>query len=264
MSDLPSDSEPGADPGKARPERKVDFGYASIPEAEKTGRVRDVFERVAGRYDLMNDLMSLGVQRLWKRELVAALAPRAGETLLDLAGGTGDVAFRALARAPDLRVILADLTPAMLAVGRDRAVDRGLVSGIHWLCANAEALPLPNRAVSACTIAFGLRNVTRREAALAEIRRVLKPGGRFLCLEFSRVAVPLLGQIYDRYSFTVVPAIGRLVARDRDAYRYLVESIRRFPPQDELARMMTAAGFERVSYRNLSGGIVALHTGWRL
>jgi demethylmenaquinone methyltransferase/2-methoxy-6-polyprenyl-1,4-benzoquinol methylase len=264
MSDLPSDSEAEGAPGKPRAERKVDFGYASIPEGEKTGRVRAVFERVAGRYDLMNDLMSLGVQRLWKRELVAALAPRPGETLLDLAGGTGDIAFRALARAPGLSVVVADLTPGMLAVGRDRAADRGLVSGLDWVCANAEALPFASRALDACTIAFGLRNVTRRERALAEIRRVLKPGGRFLCLEFSRVAVPLLGRLYDGYSFAVVPALGRLVTRDAESYRYLIESIRRFPRQEELARMMGAAGFERVSFRNLSGGIVAIHKGWRI
>ena len=179
------------------PAEEADFGYRRIPAAEKAGAVRGVFESVAGRYDLMNDLMSAGIHRLWKDRMVDRLHPRAGERVLDLAGGTGDIAFRILARAPDARVAVVDLTPAMLAVGRDRAIDRALVAGIAWAAGNAESLPLADRSVDAVTIAFGLRNVTRRDRALAEVRRVLRPGGRFLCLEFSRVVVPGLDRLYD-------------------------------------------------------------------
>ncbi len=242
----------------------VDFGFQAVAAQDKERLVRGVFDRVARRYDLMNDLMSGGLHRLWKDSLIDSLRPRPGMHLLDVAGGTGDLAFRFLERAPGARVTVCDINAAMLAVGRDRACDRGLVGAIEWIAGNAEALPLPPRSVDAYTIAFGLRNVTRRDAALAEARRVLKPGGRFLCLEFSHVAVPLLGRIYDAYSFRVVPWIGQRVAGDREAYRYLVESIRRFPDQDELAGQIRAAGFDRVAYRNMSGGIVAIHMGWRL
>ncbi|WP_374442653.1 class I SAM-dependent methyltransferase [Stella sp.] len=243
---------------------ETDFGYRRIPAAEKAGAVRGVFESVAGRYDLMNDLMSAGIHRLWKDRMVDRLQPRAGERVLDLAGGTGDIAFRILARAPAAEVTVVDLTPAMLAVGRDRAIDRGLVAGIAWVAGDAERLPLADRSVDAVTIAFGLRNVTRRDRALADIRRVLRPGGRFLCLEFSRVALPGLDRIYDAYSFSVLPRLGRMVAGDPDSYRYLVESIRRFPDQPTLAGEMTVAGLEQVRWTNLSGGIAALHSGWRL
>ncbi|BBK45491.1 ubiquinone/menaquinone biosynthesis C-methyltransferase UbiE [Allostella vacuolata] len=246
------------------PPAEADFGFRRIPAAEKAAAVRDVFESVASRYDLMNDLMSGGIHRLWKDRMVDRLRPRAGERLLDLAGGTGDIAFRVLARAPGIEVVVVDLTPAMLAVGRDRAIDRGLLTGITWAAGDAERLPLPDRAVDSVTIAFGLRNVTRRDRALAEARRVLRPGGRFLCLEFSRVVVPGLDRLYDTYSFSVLPRLGGLVAGDRESYRYLVESIRRFPDQATLAGEMTTAGFERASWTNLSGGIAALHIGWRL
>jgi demethylmenaquinone methyltransferase/2-methoxy-6-polyprenyl-1,4-benzoquinol methylase len=248
------------------------FGYQMVPAAEKGARVRGVFESVASRYDLMNDLMSAGVHRLWKAAMIDWLHPRPGQRLADVAGGTGDIAFRVIERVGVARagpIVVCDLTPDMIAQGRDRAIDRGLLpgqvpAGPHWVCADAESLPLPDRSMDAVTIAFGLRNVTRIERALSEARRVLKPGGRFLCLEFSRVAVPALAQIYDRYSFTVLPALGQMVTGDRDAYVYLAESIRRFPAQDALAGLMTAAGLEQVRYRNLSGGIAALHSGWRL
>ncbi|MCC7273935.1 MAG: class I SAM-dependent methyltransferase [Alphaproteobacteria bacterium] len=253
-----------SDPPDDRDAEEADFGYRRVPAAEKAGLVRGVFDSVAGRYDLMNDLMSAGIHRLWKDALVARLRPRAGERILDLAGGTGDVALRIRGTAPGAEVVVVDLTPAMVAVGRDRALDRGLLSGIAWAAGDAEALPLADRCVDAITIAFGLRNVTRRDRALAEARRVLRPGGRFLCLEFSRVVVPGLDRLYDLYSFAMLPTLGGLVAGDRESYRYLAESIRRFPDQATLAGEMTAAGLERVVWSNLSGGIAALHVGWRL
>ena len=236
--------------------------------------MRGVFQSVAGRYDLMNDLMSGGIHRLWKSSLVDWLNPRPGLALLDLAGGTGDIALRVLKRVeqravssgnrPASRIMVCDLTPDMLCRGRDKAVDRGRPGGIDWVCGNAESLPFASGTFDAVTIAFGLRNVTRIDRALAEAQRVLRPGGHFLCLEFSRVVLPVLARLYDLYSFRVLPAMGAAVAGDADAYRYLVESIRRFPPQDELAGLMRAAGFEQVKYRNLTGGIAALHSGWRL
>jgi demethylmenaquinone methyltransferase/2-methoxy-6-polyprenyl-1,4-benzoquinol methylase len=245
--------------------RETDFGFRSVGEDEKTRLVREVFDHVAERYDLMNDLMSGGIHRRWKAQLIDRLNPRPGETLLDLAGGTGDVAQRFLGRAGnDSRVIVCDINAAMVAAGRDRSIDDGILGGIAWMVGDAENLPLADASVDACTISFGLRNVTRKERALAEARRVLKPGGRFFCLEFSRVEAPLLRRVYDLYSFAVLPRLGGIVAKDRDAYQYLVESIRRFPPQAELAAMMRDAGFEQVIWRNLSGGIAALHSGWRL
>ncbi len=248
------------------------FGYQEVPEAEKGARVRRVFESVARRYDLMNDLMSGGVHRLWKAAMIDWLNPRPGMALIDVAGGTGDIALRVLERVGPARagpIVVCDLTPDMIAVGRDRAIDRGLLArrvpgGLHWICADAQCLPLADRSMDAYTIAFGLRNVTRIEPALSEARRVLRPGGRFLCLEFSRVAVPLVSELYDLYSFSVLPALGALVTGDRGAYQYLAESIRRFPAQDDLAAMMAAAGLDQVRYRNLSGGIAALHSGWRI
>lgn len=268
----------------------ADFGYRDVPAADKARLVRGVFDSVAGRYDLMNDLMSLGVHRLWKSALIDWLAPRPGMHLLDIAGGTGDIAFRFLDRiainrardqsrrparhgktGPDSsglerggeRVTVCDLTEEMVSVGRDRAIDRGIVDGIAWTVGDAEALPLADASADACTIAFGLRNVTRIDRALAEARRVLKPGGHFLCLEFSRLAWPALESLYDKYSFSVLPALGEAIAGDRESYEYLAESIRRFPPQDELAERIAAAGLSLVKYRNLSGGIAAIHSAWR-
>jgi demethylmenaquinone methyltransferase / 2-methoxy-6-polyprenyl-1,4-benzoquinol methylase len=249
----------------AMEEGKAWFGFRRVEAEEKPALVRGVFERVASRYDLMNDLMSGGIHRLWKAELIDWLNPRPGELLLDVAGGTGDIAFRYLERTEkQAGVIVCDLTPAMLAVGRDRAIDRGIVAGIEWVAGDAQALPFRDRSVDAYTIAFGLRNVTDIDRALAEARRVLKPGGRFICLEFSQVVLPLLKQLYDLYSFRVLPWMGRIVAGDKDSYVYLVESIRRFPAQAALIERMKAAGFGQTSYRNLSGGIAALHSAWRI
>jgi demethylmenaquinone methyltransferase/2-methoxy-6-polyprenyl-1,4-benzoquinol methylase len=241
------------------------FGYRTVGAGEKKPLVRGVFDSVAGRYDLMNDLMSLGVHRLWKRAMVDRMAPRPGRHLLDVAGGTGDIAFRLRERGGEaLRVTVCDINRSMLNVGRDRAIDRGILAGIDWVCGDAEALPFADRTVDGYTIAFGLRNVTDIDEALAEARRVLRPGGRFLCLEFSRLALPGLERLYDLYSFEVLPRLGQWVAGDAESYRYLAESIRRFPPQEELLRRMAEAGFERTGYRNMTGGVVALHSGWRL
>jgi demethylmenaquinone methyltransferase/2-methoxy-6-polyprenyl-1,4-benzoquinol methylase len=246
-------------------EKTTDFGYRMVAEGEKTTLVRGVFDSVASRYDLMNDLMSGGIHRLWKLEFIDRLNPRRGETVLDVAGGTGDIALGIVERThASGQVIVCDITPAMLAVGRDRAIDRGVLHGIEWLCGNAEHLPVVDASVDAYTIAFGLRNVTRIDAALAEARRVLKPGGRFFCLEFSQIVQPTLARLYDFYSFRILPQIGALVAQDRDAYQYLVESIRRFPAQQALIERIAAAGLERPRYRNLSGGIAAIHSAWRL
>jgi len=251
-----------ADEGGAA-EAEADFGFRKVRAEAKKPLVRAVFDSVAPRYDLMNDLMSGGIHRLWKAAMIDWLAPRATMHLLDVAGGTGDIALRFLNRGGG-KVTVCDINEAMLRVGRDGALDRGVLRGIDWLVGDAEALPVASISVDAYTIAFGLRNVTHIDRALAEARRVLKPGGRFLCLEFSRVAVPLLGPLYERYSFTVLPWLGEVVARDRDAYQYLAESIRRFPPQDVLAGMIEDAGLGLVKYRNLSGGIAALHSAWRV
>lgn len=244
---------------------EADFGFRRVAAEEKTHLVRRVFDSVASRYDLMNDLMSGGIHRLWKAEMIDRLNPRPGSTLLDVAGGTGDIATRFLDRAgAGSLAFVCDINEQMLRQGRDRAIDRGRLDDIHWVVGDAEALPIESASVDAYTIAFGLRNVTRIAAALAEARRVLKPGGRFLCLEFSHVGLAPLRRAYDLYSFTVLPRLGQLVAGDRDAYQYLVESIRRFPKQEELVRLMTEAGLEQASFRNLTGGIAALHSGWRL
>ena len=248
------------------------FGYEQVPEAEKAPRVRGVFENVANRYDLMNDLMSGGIHRLWKSAMIDWLNPQPGIALVDVAGGTADIALRVLERVGPERAgpfIVCDLTPEMLEIGRGRAIDKGFLGskcarGLHWVCGDAQKLPLPDRSVSAYTIAFGLRNLTHIDHALEEARRVLKPGGRFLCLEFSRVVLPVMADLYDLYSFKVLPALGAVVAGDREAYQYLAESIRRFPPQDELAGMMERAGLAQVRYRNLTGGVAALHSGWRV
>ena len=249
------------------PDAEADFGFRRVPEAEKAPLVRAVFDSVAGRYDLMNDLMSGGIHRRWKSELIAWLAPRAGQILLDVAGGTGDIACRALKRLDPARgggVIVCDVNEQMLDVGRARAIDDGILAGIEWVCGDAEALPIADRSVDLYTIGFGLRNVTHIERALAEARRVLKPGGRFLCLEFAPAAAPWLAPAYDFYSFHILPLIGRIVTGDRDAYTYLVESIRRFPSQTALCDMIEAAGLGQARFRNLTGGIAALHSAWRL
>jgi demethylmenaquinone methyltransferase / 2-methoxy-6-polyprenyl-1,4-benzoquinol methylase len=241
----------------------TDFGFHRVPAAAKQGMVRAVFDSVARRYDLMNDLMSLGVHRAWKRILITALDPRLGRGLLDLAGGTGDIAFGWLGRGGG-NVALADINPNMLSIARDRALTRGVVARLDLLAANAEQLPLPDRSFDRVAIAFGLRNCTDKPAVLREARRVLRPGGRFFCLEFSRLRVAVLGPAYDIWSFRVLPLLGGIVAGDAESYRYLAESIRTSPDQEALAAMMRNAGFARVSVRPLSGGIVAIHDGWRL
>jgi len=241
----------------------TDFGFRSVPAAAKAGLVGDVFASVAPRYDLMNDLMSLGIHRLWKRRLVRLLDPRPASSLLDLAGGTGDIAFawRAAGGGPAL---LADINPAMLVVARRRALERAALSGLSFMVSDAELLPLPDRAFMTISIAFGLRNCTNKRTVLAEARRVLKPGGRFFCLEFSRLEVAALMPFYEAWSFRALPALGRIVASDAASYRYLAESIRMFPDAEALAGMLAEAGFARVGVERLSGGIAAIHSGWRL
>lgn len=253
-------------------ENATHFGFETVAASEKAGRVREIFDAVAPKYDLMNDLMSGGVHRLWKDAMVDWLAPQAGWSIIDVAGGTGDIAFRLLDRMIGNRsagaltgsVTVCDINQAMLEHGRDRALDKGKLNGLEWAVGNAESLPFPDMHFDAYTIAFGLRNVTDIPKALAEARRVLKPGGRLLCLEFSTVVLPVLDKLYDTYSFSILPRLGQMVSGEGDAYRYLAESIRRFPAQDALVDLMTDAGLGRVSYRNLAGGIAAIHSGWRL
>ena len=240
------------------------FGAREVPESEKSALVHGVFSRVARRYDLMNDLMSAGIHRMWKDAMVSWLSPRPGLRLLDVAGGTGDIAFRVLDRAPTAEATILDMTEAMLAEGRRRSEARGLADRLDWVAGDAMALPFADRAFDACTIAFGIRNVTRIADALAEAHRVLRPGGRLMVLEFSRLSVPLLQRLYDMYSDAVIPRLGEIVAGDRESYAYLVESIRRFPEQQAFAAMIREAGFEQVRYRDLSMGIAALHSGWKL
>lgn len=244
--------------------RTTHFGYQTVPEAEKAGRVHGVFSSVAARYDLMNDLMSARIHRVWKEAALDWLAPRRGMRLIDVAGGTGDIAFRFLRRLGGAgSVTVCDMTAAMLDEGRKRA-DRDRVEGVEWVCGDAMKLPFPDCSFDAYTIAFGIRNVTRIEDALAEAWRVLRPGGRFICLEFSTIPQPGLAAAYDLYSFNVIPALGKLVTGDRASYQYLVESIRRFPDQETFRGMIGAAGFARPSYRNLTLGVAALHSGWRI
>ena len=240
------------------------FGFRTVEAEEKAGLVHGVFNSVASRYDLMNDLMSAGVHRIWKDAMMDWLAPRNGQRLLDVAGGTGDIAFRFLERAPQAQAVVLDLTESMLIAGRQRAEAVDLADRLDWVVGDAMALPFPDSAFDAYTIAFGIRNVTRIEAALSEALRVLRPGGRLMVLEFSQLPEPALQWVYDRYSFNVIPALGRMVANDRDSYQYLVESIRRFPDQETFAQMIREAGFEQVRYRNLSMGIAALHSGWKI
>ncbi len=255
------------DPGKAS------FGYREVRADDKAGLVRDVFDKVAPKYDLMNDLMSAGVHRLWKQVLIDRTNPRPGELLLDVAGGTGDIAAAFLARADrgpraseraPARAIVADINAEMLAAGRGRKRPEGVAGRLALVCADAENLPIPDQSVDAYSIAFGVRNVTHVDRALVEARRVLKIGGRFFCLEFSHLATEGLQKLYDAYSFSVIPWLGEKVAGDRASYQYLVESIRRFPAQENFAAMIRAAGFSRVKYENLSAGVVAIHSGWRI
>ena len=250
---------------KTDPPGTTSFGFKEVPQDARQSLVNDVFAAVAGRYDLMNDLMSFGVHRLWKRHFVAISGVRKGDRVLDLAGGTGDIA--ALLKpvvGAEGEVVVGDINAAMLTVGRDRLTDRGLVGGLRWAQLNAECLPFPDNSFDAVTMAFGLRNVTDKDKALADICRVLKPGGRALVLEFSKVQSELFGKLYDFHSFKVLPKLGQLFAGDADSYQYLAESIRKHPDQQTLKGMMERAGFGKVEVRNLTNGIVAIHKAYKL
>jgi demethylmenaquinone methyltransferase/2-methoxy-6-polyprenyl-1,4-benzoquinol methylase len=255
----PTTNEPAEQPSD-----RASFGFTEVPAAEKASLVGEVFTSVAGRYDVMNDLMSGGIHRLWKDRFVKALRPQSSEHILDLAGGTGDIAHRILAATGNrAQVTLCDINHAMVEAGRDRMIDRGVLNGIDWTVGDAETLPFPDHSFDAATIAFGIRNVTRIPKALKDIRRVLKPGGRFYCLEFSKVDAAFEAA-YDIYSFQVLPKIGQLVAGDADSYRYLAESIRKFPDRETFASMLVEAGFQRVNHESLTMGVAAIHHGWRI
>ena len=240
----------------------TDFGFRTVERDAKASMVRDVFDSVAPKYDVMNDLMSLGLHRAWKQAFVAAIGAGPGDTLLDLAAGTGDVAFLAKKRGAR-KVILADINAAMLGVGQGRALQKGLAEGLDFICCDAEKIPLPSGSVERVSMAFGLRNCTDKDAVLREGFRVLRPGGRMCVLEFSNLEVEALKPLYDTWSFKVLPTIGARIANDAESYQYLAESIRMFPDQPTLAGMMERAGFERVKWQNMSGGIVAIHSGWK-
>ncbi len=246
-------------------DRTTHFGFQTVPEEEKAGMVHGVFSNVASRYDVMNDAMSLGIHRLWKDAMMDWLAPRPHTHLLDVAGGTGDIAFRYLDRVKDqARATVLDMTEDMLIEGERRAQTRKHADALDWVVGDAMALPFEDNSFDAYTISFGIRNVTRIPDALAEAYRVLKPGGRLMVLEFSQLPNPGMQWAYDRYSFNVIPRMGKVIANDAESYQYLVESIRKFPDQDTFASMIRAAGFEQVAYRNLSMGIAALHSGWKI
>lgn len=242
---------------------KTHFGFRQVEEEKKEHLVKGVFDSVASRYDLMNDLMSAGLHRLWKNDMVSLLAPRDGMKILDVAGGTGDIAFRMRARA-NCHVTICDINQQMLEEGRNRAIDKNHPTGLEWTVGNAESLPFEDNYFDAYTIAFGIRNVTHIDKALQEAARVLKPGGRFLCLEFSHLKNALAQKAYDAYSFAAIPKIGQLVTGSADPYQYLVESIRQFPKQEKFAQMMRDAGLANVQYKNLTQGVVAIHSGRKL
>ena len=247
------------------------FGFERVRPEDKTSMVQSVFASVAGNYDLMNDLMSGGLHRLWKNHLVGMMNPKAGQTILDVAGGTGDIALRCWKRAEaKANIIVCDLNPAMLEQGKAKAIDQGILpsqsshASIKWITGNAEELPIPSRSIDTYSIAFGLRNVTRIDKALSEAARVLKPGGRFFCMEFSPGVTPKLKPLYEQYCLHILPWLGEHVADDRKAYQYLAESILRFPLQDELAKRMEKAGLQQAKWTNLTGGIAVIHSGWKL
>jgi demethylmenaquinone methyltransferase/2-methoxy-6-polyprenyl-1,4-benzoquinol methylase len=245
-------------------DKTTHFGFQTVEESAKAGMVHGVFSRVASKYDIMNDVMSGGVHRLWKDAMMDWLAPRPGQRLLDVAGGTGDVAFRFLGRAPGATATVCDMTESMLVAGRQRAESDRMADRLDWVVGDAMALPFADASFDVYTISFGIRNVTRIEDALSEAYRVLKPGGRLMVLEFSQLPNPLLQKAYDLYSFNVIPVMGQVIAGDRDSYQYLVESIRKFPDQERFAAMIRDAGFGQVKYRNLTMGVAALHSGWKL
>lgn len=238
------------------------FGYQTVEKSKKASKVAEVFHSVAAKYDVMNDLMSFGVHRIWKRYTIERAAARAGQTILDIAGGTGDLTAKfSKIVGPTGKVVLADINESMLKVGRNKLVDNGIVGNVEYVQANAECLPFPDNYFDRITIAFGLRNVTEKEKALESMYRILKPGGKLLVLEFSKPALPALSKVYDIYSFSLLPAMGKVVANDAESYKYLAESIRMHPDQETLKQLMMDAGFDEVEYTNLTGGIVALHIG---
>ena len=245
-------------------EKTTHFGFETVPEAEKAGRVQGVFGSVASKYDVMNDAMSLGIHRIWKDAMMDWLAPRPGQRLLDVAGGTGDISFRFLKRAGSGHATVLDLTEPMLVEGRKRAEAEQLGASLDWVVGDAMALPFEDNSFDVYTISFGIRNVTRPADALAEAFRVLRPGGRLMVLEFSQIPNDLMQKAYDLYSFNIIPRMGQAIAGDRDSYQYLVESIRQFPNQEVFLRMIRDAGFENAKYRNLSMGIACLHSGWKI
>ncbi len=240
------------------------FGFQTVKESEKASMVKGVFDSVAGQYDLMNDVMTVGIHRSWKNSLIDSLNPRPDMKLLDMAGGTGDIGFRFLDACPDGHVTICDINAEMLRVGQRRAIQAGYDARADFICGDAMHLPFPDKSMDAYTIAFGIRNVTRIDEALTEAYRVLKPGGKFLCLEFSPTVVPILQKGYDAYSYNVMPKMGELIANDRDSYQYLAESIRRFPTPAKFETMIKTAGFSRVSHRTMTAGFVAIHNGTRI
>ena len=246
------------------PENTTHFGFETVREDEKAGRVQGVFTSVASKYDIMNDVMSVGIHRVWKDAMMDWLAPRPGQKLLDVAGGTGDISFRFLKRAGSGHSTVLDLTESMLVAGRQRAEADDMADSLDWVVGDAMKLPFPDNTFDVYTISFGIRNVTRPQEALNEAYRVLRPGGRLMVLEFSQLPNPMMQKAYDLYSFNVIPRMGQLIANDRDSYQYLVESIRKCPDQDTFLSMVKEAGFENAKYRNLSLGIAALHSGWKI
>ncbi|WP_347828857.1 bifunctional demethylmenaquinone methyltransferase/2-methoxy-6-polyprenyl-1,4-benzoquinol methylase UbiE [uncultured Planktomarina sp.] len=245
-------------------EQTTHFGFETVPEAEKAKKVQGVFTSVASKYDVMNDVMSLGVHRIWKEAMMDWLAPRPSQKLLDVAGGTGDISFKFLKRAGSGHATVLDITENMLIEGRKRAEANQVLDSLNWVVGDAMALPFADNSFDVYTISFGIRNVTRPQEALNEAFRVLRPGGRLMVLEFSQIPVPLAQKAYDFYSFNVIPRMGKLIANDRDSYQYLIESIRKFPNQETFLSMVRQAGFENANYRNLSLGISALHSGWKI
>lgn len=245
-------------------ENTTHFGFETVPEDEKKGRVQGVFTSVANKYDIMNDVMSVGIHRIWKEAMMDWLAPRAGQKLLDVAGGTGDVSFKFLDRAGSGHATVCDITESMLLAGKTRAEAAAMSESLDWVVGDAMELPFPDNTFDVYTISFGIRNVTRPQEALNEAYRVLRPGGRLMVLEFSQLPNPMMQAAYDAYSFNVIPQMGKMITGDRDSYQYLVESIRKFPDQDTFLEMVKTAGFDNAKYSNLSMGIAALHSGWKL